>query len=227
MSHEEILAIDDAIEDEIGVLRLGGQLLAESRFALDRILREWVEGGMRCVVIVCGDLEHIDSAGLSTMIGALHRLRRQGGDLVLADMNPSLRALFELSSMHHYFKVFESFDGAIQHFDENFALTMRRAAPSAIFTTPQPEPPAKPAVSSPAPKPSAPKKPEKMAAPPPKRAAATKLKPAAKPARRPAKKVAKKAKLAAKAKPVARKKSPASGKKKSAKPVAKKRKTRR
>ena len=112
MPNEDILQIDSCVESEVGMLMLAGELRAESRYALERQLRDWGEGGMKRVVIGCADLSYIDSAGLSTMIGALHRLRRAGGDLILSNMNPRLRSLFEISSMHSFFTVFDDLPAA-------------------------------------------------------------------------------------------------------------------
>ena len=78
MADEDLLSIRSEVRGEIGYLYLKGQLLAESRFKLDRLLRDWIEARLSGVIISCRDLHYIDSAGLSTWIGALHRLRQIG-----------------------------------------------------------------------------------------------------------------------------------------------------
>lgn len=127
MAKEELLHIDEVTEKGVGVVRLGGQLLAESRFPLDRLLRDWHEGGVHQVVISCADLRHIDSAGLSTMIGALHRMRREGGTLLLCNLNPTLHTLFEVSSMESYFEIFADVDEAKKQLRKLAAAKRRKA----------------------------------------------------------------------------------------------------
>jgi anti-anti-sigma factor len=89
--------------------------MAESRFELDRLLRDWGQSGVRCVILHCRDLEYIDSAGLATMIGGRQQMRRVGGDLILSEMNPALSSLFDRTSMNAYFKIFADLPEARTH----------------------------------------------------------------------------------------------------------------
>ncbi len=118
MPRDNLLRVKSDVDSEIGYLYLQGELIAESRFDPERILREWLEGDVSHVVISCRGLTYIDSAGLSTLLGALHRFRRKNGDLILTEMNASLNAIFEITSMHKYFKIFPTLDEAKHHFDQ-------------------------------------------------------------------------------------------------------------
>lgn len=100
--------------------------MAESRINLEQLFREWNDGGLRFIVVSCKELEYIDSAGLSTLIGALHRLRREGGDLVLTELNPKIGAMFEVSSMEKYFEVFKSRTAATRHLKEQAAERLKK-----------------------------------------------------------------------------------------------------
>ncbi|MCE5228282.1 STAS domain-containing protein [bacterium] len=102
--------------DDNAVLYLEGELISQTRFEVERILREWQESGVRWIVVHMPALRYIDSAGLSTLLGALHRYRREGGDLILAELNPSLCAIFEVTSMEKYFKIFPTVGEARAHY---------------------------------------------------------------------------------------------------------------
>jgi len=112
MAREDLLDVEAEVTGDIGLITLSGQLMAESRTKLERLLRDWTEDGVRFVRVACRGLEYIDSAGLSTMIGASHRLKRAGGSLVLCDMNPTVGALFEVASMEHYIELFRTVEEA-------------------------------------------------------------------------------------------------------------------
>jgi anti-sigma B factor antagonist len=127
MTQENLLVIECQVDGSTGQLSLDGELVAESRYEPERILREWLEGGITRVIIRCARLSHIDSAGLSTLLGALHRFRRVGGDLILADLNPSLNAIFEITSMERYFKIFTTLAEAEAHFTQLAAQQQKRA----------------------------------------------------------------------------------------------------
>lgn len=116
MPRDNLLQLAFQIEGETGHLVLEGELIAESRFELERVLREWLESGLRNVIVGLTELRYIDSAGLSTLLGALHRYRRQGGDLILTQMNPALNAIFEVTCMEKYFKIFPTMQEAVEHF---------------------------------------------------------------------------------------------------------------
>jgi anti-sigma B factor antagonist len=126
MPRDNLLVMDHQVKGETAQLNLVGELIAETRMEPERILREWFEGGVTRVIIRCAALSYIDSAGLSTLLGALHRFRRQGGDLVLADMNPALSAIFEVTSMEKYFKIFPSIPAALAHFEQLAAQTKKK-----------------------------------------------------------------------------------------------------
>lgn len=112
---DDLLNLKCDVEDGVGYLLLEGQLLAESRHATEQVLRGWLEQGLDYVIVDCAALTRIDSGGLSTLLGALHRFRHQQGDVVLVRMNPELNALFELTSMERYFKIFPSVEQAREH----------------------------------------------------------------------------------------------------------------
>ena len=118
MPREHILETLVAEENGIGLLLLEGELIADSRFEPERIMREWLEKGVLKVIVGCGKLKYLDSAGLSMLLGAMHRFRRNEGDLILADLNPSLNAIFEVTSMEKYFNIFGSVEEAQRHYEQ-------------------------------------------------------------------------------------------------------------
>ena len=128
MTRENLLIMDCLVEGEAGLLNLNGELIAETRFEVERLLREWLESGLRRVIIHCRSLSTIDSAGFSTLLGALHRYRREGGDLILAELNPSLHALFEVTAMEKYFKIFDTLEAARAHFAQVAEERRRRGS---------------------------------------------------------------------------------------------------
>lgn len=129
MAFDRSLQIQSAVEGEVGRLTLSGQLMAESRFDLEHALRIWTEGGVHFVAVHCRDLKFIDSAGLSTLIGGLHRLKQLGGELVLCDMNPSLESLFEVTTLNSYFQFFPTPRQAEEHLKRLAAERRRKGVP--------------------------------------------------------------------------------------------------
>lgn len=140
MPLDRSLQIQPAVDREIGSLTLSGQLMAESRFDLEQILRTWTEGGVHFIAIHCRDLKFIDSAGLSTLIGGLHRLRQLGGELVLCEMNPALGSLFEATTLNTYFQFFPTARQAEEHLRRQAAERKRKGAPDPAEVRPAGKP---------------------------------------------------------------------------------------
>ncbi len=78
------------------------------------------------VVFDLGKLKFIDSSGLGAFLAVLRTLNSQGGDLKLANMSASVRAMFELVSMHKIFDIFGTTEEAIRSFDRHKPVTFNR-----------------------------------------------------------------------------------------------------
>ena len=68
------------------------------------------------IVLSCGELAYIASAGLGAIMGAIEEIRDNGGDLRLAEMNDTTRNIFEILGFHHLYKMFPTELDAILSF---------------------------------------------------------------------------------------------------------------
>ena len=68
------------------------------------------------IVLCCGELAYIASAGLGAIMGAIEEIRDNGGDLRLAEMNDTIRNIFEILGFHHLYKMFPTELDAILSF---------------------------------------------------------------------------------------------------------------
>ena len=64
-----------------------------------------VESGTRQVTLDLGGTQFVDSTGLSVMVGALKRLREQGGNLVLRRPTPATLRLLEVTGLTSVFEL--------------------------------------------------------------------------------------------------------------------------
>jgi anti-anti-sigma factor len=132
MADSHSLKIIQSSDGEIGSLELAGQLMAESRFDLEQLLRLWTENGVHFVLISCRDLKFVDSAGLSTLIGGLHRLRRLGGELVLCEMNPALDSIFRITTLENYFTFMPTTGQGLEHLGRLVRERRRKGGPDPV-----------------------------------------------------------------------------------------------
>jgi anti-sigma B factor antagonist len=105
-------------EDEgIEVLDLNGQLTfgqedLDFRAALDRL----VTAGKIRVALNLGNLHKLDTTGLGTLLFALAKLRKAGGNLAVFNLKPSHIELLTAAKLETVFEVFRVEQDAISSF---------------------------------------------------------------------------------------------------------------
>jgi anti-sigma B factor antagonist len=103
-------------EQGIDLVQLPGRLVmanaGDARGELKRILQQ----GQGQLVIDLATTEYMDSSGLAAIVSALQTARAKGGDVHLARMNGTLRALFELTQLHKICQIFDDTDSAAAAF---------------------------------------------------------------------------------------------------------------
>lgn len=91
-----------AIDGGVAVLRVTGELDAATAPTLDEYVRR-VEAEQRVldeIVVDIGDVTFIDSSGLSVLVAAHKRLRRDETRLVVVNPTMQARRVFEIAGLH-------------------------------------------------------------------------------------------------------------------------------
>jgi anti-sigma B factor antagonist len=70
------------------------------------------------IVVNCSGLTYIASAGLGALMGVIEEIRHHGGDIRLADLNETVRNIFEILGFNHLYRIFPSEVEAILSFRE-------------------------------------------------------------------------------------------------------------
>ncbi len=68
------------------------------------------------LVVNCSALSYIASAGLGALMGVIEEIRENGGDLRLANLNETVRNIFEILGFHHLYRIFSTEMEAIRSF---------------------------------------------------------------------------------------------------------------
>jgi anti-sigma B factor antagonist len=113
MSLEIVQREQEGIEivDLKGRLTFGPEDL-HFRSELDRRVRE----GKNRVVLNLNDVSEMDTTGLGTLLFALAKLRKAGGDLALVNLQPSHIAVLMAARLSTVFEVFKEDQDAINSF---------------------------------------------------------------------------------------------------------------
>jgi anti-sigma B factor antagonist len=70
------------------------------------------------IIVNCEGLTYIASAGLGALMGVIEEVRHHGGDIRLAELNETVRNIFEILGFHHLYRIFPSEADAIHSFRE-------------------------------------------------------------------------------------------------------------
>jgi anti-sigma B factor antagonist len=103
-------------EGETLVVDVGGQLIVGNRQELKQRVLDELERGERRFLIDFAQTGYIDSSGLGVLVSLSKKIREQGGELRLANLNEDLKTLFELTKLDTLFQIADSRERALESF---------------------------------------------------------------------------------------------------------------
>jgi anti-sigma B factor antagonist len=102
--------------DDITIVEVEGQLIVGNRQELKQRVLDEYDAGARKVLVDFTRTGYIDSSGLGVLVSLAKRLREDGGELRLANLNDDLRTLFELTKLDTLFPISDSRERALESF---------------------------------------------------------------------------------------------------------------
>jgi anti-sigma B factor antagonist len=103
-------------EGDILVVDVEGQLIVGNRQELKQKVLDELEKGERKFLIDFSQTGYIDSSGLGVLVSLSKKIREQGGELRLANLNEDLKTLFELTKLDTLFQIADSRARALESF---------------------------------------------------------------------------------------------------------------
>ena len=103
-------------EGGVTVISVEGQLIVGNRQELKNLVQDALGEGDRKFLIDFAGTAYIDSSGLGSLVSISKKIREQGGELRLAELNEDLRSLFELTKLDTLFAIAESRSEALANF---------------------------------------------------------------------------------------------------------------
>jgi anti-sigma B factor antagonist len=101
---------------DVVIVEVDGQLIVGNRQELKQRILDEVEAGSRNVLIDFARTGYIDSSGLGVLVSLAKRLREEGGELRLANLNDDLRSLFELTKLDSLFPIGDTRERGLDQF---------------------------------------------------------------------------------------------------------------
>jgi anti-sigma B factor antagonist len=110
------MSLEHHQEQEVDVVLLPPRLVMANAGEARTELKNIISSGKGKVVVNLSKTEFMDSSGLAVIVAGLQAARKMDGDLHLAHMSDTIRALFELTRLHTVFQIFDDEAGAVAAF---------------------------------------------------------------------------------------------------------------
>jgi anti-sigma B factor antagonist len=109
--------------DGVIVVYLSGALFFGEESTSLRILGKDLLNKSRQIVLDLGDVTHIDSGGLGTLVSLYGSARKVGGEIKLAHIGNHTRELLQITRLVTLFEIFDTVEDAIASFERAVATT--------------------------------------------------------------------------------------------------------
>jgi anti-sigma B factor antagonist len=116
------MKIQEVIKNNVAVMSLAGKLMGgEHTEQVHEHVKNLIQRGYHHVVIDLAELQWLNSSGMGILIASLTSLRKENGNLVLANVNTKVSSLLQMMHLHLVFDKFESVGEAVEHFEKSAA----------------------------------------------------------------------------------------------------------
>jgi anti-sigma B factor antagonist len=99
------------------VIEMKGKLVGgplSSKFS--HTLYDHLDKGEKNIVIDLGDVTYVNSSGLGILISGLTSMKKNGGDLKLANLNSKIEGLLSITKLNQIFQQFNTVEEAVKSY---------------------------------------------------------------------------------------------------------------
>lgn len=100
-------------QDRYHVFRLVGRLDSNTSPVFEEKVFTAIDAGSSRLIVDCGQLEYITSAGLRVLNKSAKRLKHESGAIVLCDMEDYVREVFEIAGFDTFLPIVSTLEDAV------------------------------------------------------------------------------------------------------------------
>lgn len=113
MSADEVVKENQQLDDGV-YLALDGDIDLSRSPVLRQTLLHLAESKPSRMVVDLAEVPYMDSSGVATLVEALQAQRKGGGRMILCNLQPKVRSIFEIARLDMVFTIVEDKDAALQ-----------------------------------------------------------------------------------------------------------------
>ena len=96
------------------VLQLEGEIDLHVSQGVAELLRPMVAKKPQVLVVDLEKVTYLDSSGLAVLIEAMQNVQKYGGKFALANVQESVKHIFEIARLDQVFQIFDNVDSALE-----------------------------------------------------------------------------------------------------------------
>lgn len=109
-----LMKINQKTKEDVEWFELEGELDFHSSPELREKFQESIQKNVKKLAVNLKKVSYIDSSGLATFVEVFQKVKRTNGKLVLAELQPAVRSVFEIAKLDKIFSLAESDAEAVQ-----------------------------------------------------------------------------------------------------------------
>lgn len=109
----DLLDVTTRSIEGVTIVDVSGRMDAATSRDVETALNALIDGGSRKVVFNGKQLTYISSSGLRVILASLKRLRQDGGELALADLQPAPLEVIRMTGFDRIFTIYETPEQAV------------------------------------------------------------------------------------------------------------------
>lgn len=113
-----MISIESVLEDEVKVIRVGGDVDASSSIQLDAEFKNAIEGGDKKILVDCTQLNYISSAGLGVFMSYIQDIETNKVKLVIYGLNEKVLNVFGILGLDQLLKIENNLELAKDYLNE-------------------------------------------------------------------------------------------------------------
>jgi len=110
------LSVESHEREGVVLLYPSGFINAHTVRLFEGALQKALDGGCYQIVVSGVGLRYVASAGLGALMGVIEEVRTNGGDIRIAELNDTVRNIFEILGFNHLYQIYPSEMDAILSF---------------------------------------------------------------------------------------------------------------
>jgi anti-sigma B factor antagonist len=111
-----MLNVEFELNDNIGIFKISGKLMASNADTLKNSFNSH-KGNYSNFIFDLGELEFIDSVGLSSLVSLLKNTIEVDGEIKVINLQGQPKSIFEITRVYKIFDIHESLDKAVASFN--------------------------------------------------------------------------------------------------------------